>query len=215
MQCPQRVATAEEAQRPAGNNRPESAGHQRTLRREAVSSRLGDLLDKRTIEIAPFSPLWAGMFAHEQKALAGLLGPDARIHHIGSTAVWGLAAKPVIDILVEVPYVERLDSHTRAFRELGYESRGENGIPGRRYFVKGLSERTHQVHAFRTGSHDVRRHLALRDFLRANDEIRDAYAVVKHHAVAECGNDIHAYVALKNDFVRLLEAQALADYRDV
>jgi GrpB-like predicted nucleotidyltransferase (UPF0157 family) len=55
----------------------------------------------------------------------------------------------------------------------------------------------------------------LRDFLRANDEIRDAYAVVKHHAVAECGNDIHAYVALKNDFVRLLEAQALADYRDV
>ena len=158
----------------------------------------------------PFSALWAGMFVHEQMALAAFLGPDANIHHIGSTAVPGLAAKPIIDILVAVPSVERLDSQIIDFRALGYEPRGENGIPGRRYFVKGTPERTHHVHAFRSGSHDVRRHLALRDFLRANDEVRDAYAVVKRRAVAECGNDIQAYLALKNDFVRLLEAQALA-----
>ena len=118
-------------------HRPGAAGRQRPLRGVGASSLLGDLLDKRAIEIVPFSPLWAGMFVHEQNALANILGPDAHIHHIGSTAVWGLAAKPIIDILVEVPCVERLDSQTTAFRELGYEPRGENGIPGRRYFVKG------------------------------------------------------------------------------
>ncbi|WP_073468698.1 GrpB family protein [Rhizobacter sp. OV335] len=166
-------------------------------------------MSKRTIEIAPYNPLWATMFEHEQQALENVLGPHARIHHIGSTSVPGLAAKVVIDILVEVPRVEQLDSLTTGFRGLGYEPRGENGIPERRYFVKGSSKRTHQVHAFRTGSHDVRRHLALRDFLRTNSEARDAYAAVKRHAVAECGNDVYAYTTLKIDFARLLEARSL------
>ena len=193
-------------------------GHERAIEtvcfKVGPSRFLGGLLSNRTIEIVPFSPLWADMFVREQKVLAGILGPTAHIHHIGSTAVWGLAAKPIIDILVEVPSVEQLDSQTREFRALGYEPRGENGIPGRRYFVKGSPGRTHQVHAFPSESHDVRRHLALRDFLRTNDEARDAYAAVKYHAVAECCNDIHAYVALKSDFVRLLEAQALDAFGD-
>ena len=165
----------------------------------------------RTIEVVPFSPLWATLFAEEQAALANLLGSDVRIHHIGSTAVPGLAAKPIIDILVEMPRVEQLDLHTTALRALGYEPRGENGILGRRYFVKGRGRRTHQLHAFEAGSHDVHRHLALRDFLRSNDEARDAYAAVKHRAVAACGGDIHVYVALKHDFVGALEAKALTD----
>jgi GrpB-like predicted nucleotidyltransferase (UPF0157 family) len=170
-------------------------------------------LSKRTIEIEAFSPMWAAMFEHERKALQDILDPDARIHHIGSTSVSGLAAKPIIDILLEVPQVEPLDSLTAAFRGLGYEPRGENGIPGRRYFVKGSLERTHHVHAFRTGSHDVDRHLALRDFLRTDAGARDAYADVKRRAAAECGNDIQAYVALKDAFLRLLEAHALASVR--
>ncbi|NKI94210.1 GrpB family protein [Rhizobacter sp. SG703] len=167
-------------------------------------------LNKRFMQIAPYNPLWQTMFEHERQALESVLGLHARIHHIGSTSVFGLAAKPVIDVLVEVSRVERLDSLTAAFLGIGYEPRGENGIPERRYFVKGSSKRTHQVHAFRTGSHDVRRHLALRDFLRANSEARDAYAAVKRRAAADCGNDVHAYTRLKDEFVRLLEARALA-----
>lgn len=166
-------------------------------------------MSKRAVELVPFSPLWAAMFEHEQQALVGILGPDACVHHIGSTSVRGLAAKPIIDILVEVPSIEWLDSRMAGLRELGYEPRGENGIPERRYFVKGPSERTHQVHAFQAGSQNVRRHLALRDFLRTNDEARDAYAAFKRRAVAGCDNDIHAYAALKEDFVRQLEARAL------
>jgi len=166
-------------------------------------------LSKRTVEIVPFNPLWPTMFEHERQALATILGTGARIHHIGSTSVRGLASKPIIDILVEVPNVESLDSQTGAFCGLGYVPRGENGIPGRRYFVKGSWERTHHVHAYCTGSHDVLRHLALRDFLRANTEARDAYAAVKLRAAAECGNDSHTYAALKDEFVRELEARAL------
>ena len=170
-------------------------------------------MSKRTIEIVAFDPLWETMFEHERRALETILGPDAKIHHVGSTSVCGLAAKPIIDILVEVPQVEPLDSQAAAFRGLGYEPRGEYGIPGRRYFVKGTSKRTHQIHAFRSGSHDAHRHLALRDFLRANEEARDAYAAVKRRAAAECGNNGHAYVALKDDFIRLLEAHALTALR--
>jgi GrpB-like predicted nucleotidyltransferase (UPF0157 family) len=167
-------------------------------------------MSQRTIAVVPFDPSWARLFDEERQALDAIVAPDARIHHIGSTSVTGLAAKPVIDILIELRAVEALDALDDQFRSLGYEPRGENGIPGRRYFVKGSPDRTHQIHAFRAGSPDVVRHLALRDHLRAHDDERDAYALVKLQAAAQCGNDIHRYVALKDSFVKQLEARALA-----
>lgn len=121
------------------------------------------VMTRRTVTLAGPDPAWPQRFETERAALAALLGPDAWIHHIGSTAVPGLVAKPVVDILVEVPDVTALDHLAVGFRALGYTPRGENGIPGRRYFVKGAPERTHHLHAFPAGSHDAVRHLALRD----------------------------------------------------
>lgn len=167
-------------------------------------------MNQRTVTVVPFDASWAGLFEEERRALQPIVGGDARIHHIGSTSVAGLAAKPIIDILIEVREVESLDSLDAQFRALGYEPRGEYGIPGRRYFIKGAPERTHHIHAFRTDSHDVRRHLAFRDHLRSHDGDRDAYAAVKRQAAAACDNDIPRYVALKNDVVKQLEAKALA-----
>lgn len=90
------------------------------------------------------------------------------IHHIGSTAVPGLAAKPVIDIMPVVRAVTEADECRADFEALGYEYLGEFGIPGRRYLRKGGDERTHQMHIFASDDvHAIARHLAVRDYLRA------------------------------------------------
>src|SRR6185436_9586865 len=103
------------------------------------------------------------------------------VHHIGSTAIPGIHAKPVVDILLEVTDIAQVDAATEAIERLGYEARGEFGIRGRRYFRKGdgSGESTHHVHAYRTGSRDVERHLAFRDYLIANPEEARAYSVLK------------------------------------
>lgn len=165
----------------------------------------------RTVEVVQFDESWALQFETEARLLTAMLGGDSRIHHIGSTSVRGLAAKPIVDILIEISDVTLLDAFEDGFRSLGYEPRGENGIPGRRYFVKGSPERTHQIHAFATGSQDALRHLAVRDYLRGHPDECQAYAQVKAKAAADCGNDIHRYVALKSDFVSSLEVRALGE----
>ncbi|MEN4708334.1 GrpB family protein, partial [Pantoea agglomerans] len=67
------------------------------------------------------------------------------VHHIGSTSVPGLSAKPVIDMLLEVSDINELDKYHSAMAHAGYVARGENGIAGRRYFIKGGDQRSHQV----------------------------------------------------------------------
>ncbi|MCA0174975.1 MAG: GrpB family protein [Proteobacteria bacterium] len=164
----------------------------------------------RVVSVVPFDPSWAGHFEAERLALAARLGAQAQIHHIGSTAVPGLCAKPIIDIVVEVPDVAQLDALQDALRALGYQARGENGIESRRYFVKGVPQRTHHLHAFTAGSPHVVCHLALRDWLRRDPEARATYAATKQRVAAACGGDPHRYVALKDDAVKVLVASALA-----
>lgn len=126
-------------------------------------------------------------FEAERVMLAAALGSAAvALHHIGSTAVPGLAAKPIIDILVEAAVREAIDARTDAMETLGYEALGEYGIAGRRYFRKIVGgRRTHHVHAFIAGSFDIARHLAVRDRLRADSAEREAYAALKRRLAAE------------------------------
>lgn len=93
-------------------------------------------------------------------------------HHIGSTSVYGLPAKPIIDIMPVVRDIEAVDHSNSAFEQIGYECMGEYGIPGRRYLRKGKVERTHHVHIFEeSNAHDIQRHLAVRDYLRAHADM--------------------------------------------
>jgi GrpB-like predicted nucleotidyltransferase (UPF0157 family) len=104
---------------------------------------------------------------------------ENKIHHVGSTAVPGLAAKPIIDILIEVTGLEALDALHEDMKVIGYKPKGEFGIPGRRYYQKGGKQRTHQIHAFVTGDFNVTRHIAFRDYLRANSDVAREYGEVK------------------------------------
>jgi GrpB-like predicted nucleotidyltransferase (UPF0157 family) len=138
------------------------------------------------ITIIPYDPSWPEKFEQEAGLLRELLGELAvQIHHIGSTSVPGLAAKPIIDILLEVSdldALDALDAKNAGFNRLGYEPKGAFGIPGRRYFRKGGDQRTHHLHAFRTGDQNLARHVSFRDYLRAHPEIAKAYAEVKIRA---------------------------------
>src|SRR3990167_219765 len=105
---------------------------------------------KKNIEVVLYSPEWPEMFASEAELIKQALGNNCiTIHHIGSTSVPGLSAKPIIDILPVVRDIQEVDKATKAMESLGYEAKGEYGMAFRRYFQKGQNARTHNVHVYR------------------------------------------------------------------
>lgn len=165
----------------------------------------------RTVEVVDYDASWPARFEAERAAIAGALGDVVvAVHHIGSTSVPGLAAKPVIDVLVEVRDLDALDARASAMEALGYEAKGEYGIARRRYFRRGGDMRTHHVHAFAAGDEHVVRHLAFRDYLRAHADVAAEYGALKHRVADEAAHDVDAYCDGKDAFVQHHEALAVA-----
>ena len=165
------------------------------------------------VRVVPYDPEWPSAFDAEAKRLASALGHVVvRLHHIGSTAVPAIAAKPIIDVLMEVIDFEPLDERTPAIEALGYEALGEYGISRRRYFRRddATGRRTHQVHAFRAGDTEVERHLAFRDYMLAHPAAARAYGELKQRLAQEHPEDNGAYMDGKDAFVKEHEALALA-----
>lgn len=163
----------------------------------------------RRMEIVDYSAEWPQIYMSEVSLLREALGNElVRAHHIGSTAVPGLAAKPVIDILLEVRSVERLDAFDSAMERLGYQPHGEFGIPGRRYYPKGGDDRTHHVHAFDDSDRQIEAYVAFRDYLRTHPTAVAEYAAVKREGSMAHQTDPEAYVAFKHDFVERMVAEA-------
>jgi GrpB-like predicted nucleotidyltransferase (UPF0157 family) len=164
------------------------------------------------VAIADYDPAWPERAEQLSAPLAVALG-DALvvIHHIGSTAVPGLAAKPVIDLLPVVRDLAALDARRTALEGCGYVWRGENGIPGRRYCTLSGPDgaRLAHVHCFEAGSPDVDRHLAVRDYLRAHPDAAVAYSTEKRRVQRLYPDDSLAYSEGKSAFVRDLEQDAL------
>src|SRR5690625_735092 len=122
------------------------------------------------------------MFEEEANKLCEMFGPEIMtIHHIGSTSVDGLKAQPIIDIMPVVKNISRMDEFTPAMTDLGYETKGENGIIGRRFFQKGGDNRSHHVHIFEVGSLEIEHHLVFRDYLRSHPEYVKEYGNLKEN----------------------------------
>ncbi|MCE9891199.1 GrpB family protein [Kluyvera intermedia] len=156
----------------------------------------------RIIEVVDYDTQWLSLFAEESALLqAALEKKIAKIHHVGSTSIPGMAAKPVIDILLEVVDPEALDSLNIAMENAGYMARGEYGIPNRRYFSKGGEQRSHQVHAFVIGDQHIIKLLAFRDYLIKNKEIAQQYNEIKRAAALASENDLRRYSAFKAGFI--------------
>lgn len=160
------------------------------------------------VVIAPYDARWAQQFVEAQTALLGVFRTDAtRIDHIGSTAVPGLAAKPIIDIGVGVRDYPLSPETARALEALGYEDHGENGLPGRHFFVRPGQPLQH-LHVFKDDNPEWTRHLLLRDYLRVNASARERYQTLKKRLAGRYRNDRGAYTDGKTELIRDLEAEA-------
>ncbi|SIO38232.1 GrpB family protein [Salinivibrio sp. ES.052] len=168
-------------------------------------------MSQRIIEVIDYQPQWLDEFAREKELISSVLATAniCSIHHIGSTSVKGLCAKPIIDMLLEVKSLDKLDDESEKMASLGYLVKGEFGIKDRRYFQKGGIQRTHQVHAFLVDSPEVKRHLAFRDYLRAFPDVAFKYGEIKRAGAAICNNDIDVYIDYKNSFIKEYEAKAV------
>lgn len=163
----------------------------------------------RQVTVVPYQSAWPHQFAEEAEALQRVLGSQAVfIHHIGSTAVPGLDAKPIIDMMPVIRDRETLDHLAQPLARLGYEALGEYGISGRRFFRKGGVQPTHHVHVYHYADLAVARHLALRDYLAAFPKEAEGYSALKRGLAAHFPRDIAGYVTGKQAFVRALEQRA-------
>ena len=164
----------------------------------------------RRIEVVPHDPDWSNQFKTEADKLGAILGQEVvAIHHIGSTAIPDIQAKPIIDVLVEVRDVEKVDGFNTEMTRQGYRPQGEFGIPGRRFFVKGPDEaRTHHVHAFQTGYPEVARHVDFRDYMIAHPEEARAYSRLKETLAQRFPHDIEGYIAGKDGFIKDIDRKA-------
>ena len=164
------------------------------------------------VEIAEYDPAWPALFERERDMIAGALGDlMVAIEHVGSTAVPGLGAKPVIDIMIGVRNLTDGERCVGPLEGLGYEYKGEYGIPGRLYFrrlTKG--GRSHQIHMVEHESDFWERLLLFRDYLREHPGEARAYYELKVRLAAQFRTDREGYTEAKTEFIQAAQAKARA-----
>ena len=164
----------------------------------------------RKVEVSKYNPVWVQQFTEEAAVLAGIFGKEIiQIHHIGSTSVPGMSAKPIIDIMPVIRDLNQADSFNEKMEQAGYEAKGENGLPGRRYFQKGGDLRSHHVHMYEEGNPEIARHLAFRDYLRCRPDAARAYSERKEQLALLFPFDISGYIEGKASLVKEIEKKAL------
>ena len=158
-------------------------------------------LESGAVRVVGYDPRWPTLFEAEVERLSGAIAPPVlHLEHVGSTAVPGLAAKPVLDILAGYREPASEQRYIAALGAAGYEDRGEQGIPGRQFFRRG-QPRAYHVHLTLVGSAFWHDHLDFRTLLRSNPERRAEYARLKQELAARHPRDREAYIDGKSAFV--------------
>jgi GrpB-like predicted nucleotidyltransferase (UPF0157 family) len=161
------------------------------------------------VKIVPYNTAWPDLFEQEANLIRQVLGNNCiDVHHIGSTAVPGLSAKPIIDILPVVRDILKVDEVIQDMQKLGYVSLGEHGIPCRRFFHKGTNPRTHHVHIFEVGNPQIAKHIKFRDWMRQHDRDRESYEKLKINLAEKFSHDRLSYSLGKNAFIAEIDTKA-------
>jgi GrpB-like predicted nucleotidyltransferase (UPF0157 family) len=163
--------------------------------------RLG--LQRGIVRLVPHSEEWGRLFEEEKaRIVACLQGKSFDIEHVGSTAISGLSAKPIIDIAIGVPDVEAIGEYIQLLGQIGYEYRDESG-DGDHVFAKGAEScRTHYLHVVAMGSSNWYDCVLFRDYLRRHRDARTAYAALKESLAEEHLSDRKSYTQGKEEFIR-------------
>ncbi len=174
-------------------------------RRVVIDPPEGLIEPRPPIEVVDYDPEWPARFEDEAERLRAALGDvAARIEHVGSTSVPGLAAKPVIDIQLSVASLEPMGPYQEPLQRLKYEWLPDPDTADHRIFVfpRGGGTRQVNLHVCEVGSEWERRHLAFRERLRGERAVREQYADLKRGLALEYGNDVESYADAKGDFIR-------------
>jgi GrpB-like predicted nucleotidyltransferase (UPF0157 family) len=157
------------------------------------------------IEVTPYNPDWPRTFERIAATLRPAFAhiPSAAIEHVGSTAVPGLAAKPIIDIDIIVEPTD-IPAGIAALKSLGYRHRGDLGVPGREAFYSPDDDPRRHVYLCERGCLSVRNHLAVRDLLRRRPDLRDQYGAIKLALATDPTIDIDAYLARKSPILQVI-----------
>lgn len=160
------------------------------------------------IEIVPYRHEWVNLFEVEAELIKCALGNNCLvIHHIGSTSVPHLAAKPIIDMLPVVTSLSQVDKASAAMEKLGYEVKGESGMLFRRFFQKAEAERAYNVHVYEADDSEIERYLKFRDWMIAHPNDREAYSDLKKGLAKRFPHDILGYCMGKDEFVASIDSK--------
>lgn len=153
------------------------------------------------VQLVDYDPAWPQMFRTMREELLHAIGNSIRaIHHVGSTAIPGLCAKPIIDICIEGEVYPPGEPIIEALAQLGFAHHGEAGVAGRHWFAKG-APRTHHLHWCPVNGSIVRATLKFRDVLRADKALRDEYTHIKAASAQQNLVDGLAYNQDKEPFI--------------
>lgn len=154
------------------------------------------------VVIVDYDDGWPGLFETLRQPLVEALGTlTSRVEHVGSTAVPGLAAKPIIDMVIVLDSASDLDEAAARIRPLGYERRGDLGVPGREAFSRPHDLPGHHLYASAADGAQLARQLAFRDALRASPETAQAYAKLKRELAQRFHTDRVGYTDAKTSFI--------------
>lgn len=163
------------------------------------------------VVVVDYDPNWPGLFETLRSRIASSIGDLAQtIEHVGSTAVPGLAAKPVIDMDILLRSASDLRAAIRRLASFGYVHQGNLGILDREAFAAPPDQPAHHLYVCPPESAEFRRHVLLRDYLRSHPDDARSYGELKRALAAGCAQDRTAYAEGKRLFVEELVERALA-----
>jgi GrpB-like predicted nucleotidyltransferase (UPF0157 family) len=169
-------------------------------------------LERDKVRLESFNSKWKRLFSDEAYLIFDELRDESlRLYHCGSTAVHGLASKPIVDILGSVSSLEDLDRQKAKLELIGYEYKGEYGLKGRRYCVLYNPEKTVayvHLHMFQHGNAEIEKHLQFRNYLRTSPEAMQAYLTHKQHLVESIKISRDHYSDAKNDVIAKIQKDA-------
>lgn len=173
---------------------------------------LQQLHNSRKTHIAEYDPDWILHYEKEARLLQSIFGDVAlNIHHIGSTAIPGIKAKPIIDILITTNDINTIDRFDDQMERLQYAVGGEFGLPGRRFYCKGDEEHCHfHVHIYEATNPSVEKYLLFRDYMIAHPTDAKAYESLKTDLATKYPNNRTLYTQSKGDFINQIFIKAAA-----
>ncbi len=168
----------------------------------------------RKVELVPYDKKWASFYEKESQNIKNALGNHLiEIHHIGSTAIPNMPAKPVIDIMLECDNLDNIDLITKQLNTLNYYNIRRHIIPHRSFFTRRQDkEISYHLHIRERGDPQIKRHVNFRDYLVNHPEDANAYALLKAKLADQFADNINNYVFGKDKLVQEIDRKAFAQY---